>query len=184
MRDYRIFSAKDQNYTNGGGTFNIKAKSLRLGDFSETEMRALLARYTAETGQLLEERAVERIGELTLGQPWLVNALAQQVCFEERSGRDRSRSIGENAIDEAKETLVLNRVTHLDQLAARLADDRLRRVIEPMLAGGKPLHSRTDLEYARDLGLIAAEGPVRIANPIYSEVVPRELTEELQEVVD
>ena len=184
VRDYRIFSATDQNYTTGGSAFNIKAKSLRLGDFSEPEMRALLAQHTAETGQPFEARAVQRIWELTLGQPWLVNALAQQVCFEERSGRDRSRAIGETAIDDAKETLILNRVTHLDQLAARLAEDRLRRVIEPMLAGGKPQHSRTDLEYARDLGLIARKGPVRIANPIYSEVVPRELTEELQDVVD
>ena len=82
VRDYRIFSAKDQNYTTGGSAFNIKAKSLRLGDFSETEMRALVAQHTAETGQLLEDRAVERLWELTLGQPWLVNALAQQVCFE------------------------------------------------------------------------------------------------------
>ena len=36
VRDYRIFSAKDQNYTSGGSAFNIKAESLRLGDFSET----------------------------------------------------------------------------------------------------------------------------------------------------
>ena len=184
VRDYRIFSAKDQNYTTGGSAFNIKAESLRLGDFSETEMRALLAQHTAETGQVFEDRATERIWELTLGQPWLVNALAQQVCFKERAGRDRSRAIGVTVIDAAKETLILNRVTHLDQLAARLAEGRVRRVIEPMLAGGKPRHSPTDLEYVRDLGLVALEGPVRIANPIYAEVVPRELTRQLQDVVD
>ena len=33
-----------------------------------------------------------------------------------------------------------------------------------------------DVEYVRDLGLIAADDPLRIANPIYAEVVPRELT--------
>ncbi len=33
-----------------------------------------------------------------------------------------------------------------------------------------------DLEYVRDLGLIASDDPLRIANPIYAEVVPRELT--------
>ena len=184
VRDYRIYSAKDQNYTTGGSAFNIKAESLRLGDFSETETRALLAQHTAETGQVFEDRATERITELTLGQPWLVNALAQQVCFKERSGRDRSRAIGATAIDAAKETLILKRVTHLDQLAAKLAEDRVRRVIEPMLAGGKPRHSPTDLEYVRDLGLVAQNEPVRIANPIYAEVVPRELTQQLQGVVD
>ena len=46
VRNYRIFSAKDQNYTTGGSAFNIKAKSLRLGDFSESEVRALLAQHT------------------------------------------------------------------------------------------------------------------------------------------
>ena len=183
VRDYRIFAAEDENYANGGSAFNMKAKSLRLGDFSETEMHALLAQHTAETGQAFEDRSVERIWELTLGQPWLVNALAQQVCFEERPGRDRGRAIGETAIDKAKETLILNRVTHLDQLAANLADARVRRVIEPMLAGSALQHSPTDLKYGRDLGLVALKGPVHIANPIYAELVPRELTHGLQDEV-
>ena len=30
-----------------------------------------------------------------------------------------------------------------------------------------------DLEYVRDLGLVALDDPIRIANPIYAEVVPR-----------
>ena len=36
--------------------------------------------------------------------------------------------------------------------------------------------SARDLEYVRDLGLIARDDPLRIANPVYAEVVPRELT--------
>ena len=32
-----------------------------------------------------------------------------------------------------------------------------------------------DLEYVRDLGLVARDYPVRLANPIYAEVIPREL---------
>ena len=184
VRDYRIFSAKDQNYTSGGSAFNIKAQSLRLGDFSEAEMHALLAQHTAETGQAFDRRAVERIWELTSGQPWLVNALAQAACFTEKSGRDRTRAISETAIDSAKETLILERVTHIDQLATQLDEDRVRRVIEPMLAGGKRRHARRDLQYARDLGLVARKGPVRIANPIYAEVIPRELTDELQDEIE
>lgn len=184
VQDYRIFSDPDSNYISGGSGFNIKAESLRLGDFTESQVYALLAQHTAETGQAFDASAVERVWELTRGQPWLVNALAQQACFAERSGRDRSRSISETAIDVAKEALILNRVTHFDQLAAQLKQDLVRRVIEPTLAGGNRWHSRTDLEYVRDLGLIARKGPVRIANPIHAEVVPRELTAELQEEVD
>ena len=107
VRDYRIYSAQDKNYTSGGSAFNIKAKSIRLGDFTETEVRTLLAQHTAETGEAFEQNAMERVWELTRGQPWLVNALALQACFEDRAGRDRSRAIGEAAIDEAKETLIL-----------------------------------------------------------------------------
>ena len=33
-----------------------------------------------------------------------------------------------------------------------------------------------DLQYVRDLGLVAQDAPIRIANPIYREVIPRELT--------
>ena len=178
MRDYRIFSAKDQNYTSGGSAFNIKAKSLRLGDFTGTEVRALLAQHTRETGQAFRPSAMERVWDLTQGQPWLVNALAQQACFEDRSGRDRSRAIGERAIDDAKETLILNRVTHLDQLAEQLKEGRVQRVIEPLLAGTAISSNATsdDLNYVRDLGLVRTARHVEIANPIYREVIPRRLT--------
>ena len=40
------------------------------------------------------------------------------------------------------------------------------------------------VEYVRDLGLIARDKPVRIANPIYAEVLPRELGRVLQETLD
>ena len=33
-----------------------------------------------------------------------------------------------------------------------------------------------DLQYVRDLGLVAREDPIRVANPIYREVIPRDLT--------
>ena len=184
VRDYQIFSDKDQNYTSGGSAFNIMAESLRLGDFSEPDVQALLAQHTMDTGQGFSTGAIDRIWELTCGQPWLVNALAHQACFMDRYGRDRSRVIGEAAIDAAKEVLILKRVTHLDQLANKLQEGRVRRVIEPMLTGGKPRHERSDLANVRDLGLVAANGPVRIANPIYAEVIPRELTEVLQGQID
>ena len=184
VRNYRSYSAKDQNYTDGGSAFNVRSESLHLGDFSQAEVRTLLKQHTGETGQVFEAGALERVWDLTLGQPWLVNALALQACFKQRSGRDRSRPITASAIDDAKETLILKRVTHLDQLAAKLDEDRVRRVIEPMLSGGKPRHSRTDLEYGRDLGLVARNGPLRIANPIYEEVILRELTEGLQDDVE
>ena len=177
IRDYRIHSSSQGTDVAGGSAFNIKAKSLRLADFTEEEMRALLGQHTTETGQQFEGGAVERIWELTAGQPWLVNALALQACFNDNAGRDRSKPIGTAAIDRARETLVRDRDTHLDQLANQLRGERVRRVILPMLGGSlSGSYSLRDLEYVRDLGLVAGEGEVRMANPIYAEVIPRELT--------
>ena len=60
----------------------------------------------------------------------------------------------------------------------------MRRVVEPILSGGEARHHVRDLEYLRDLGLIDGGEPPRIANPIYAEVVPRELGYILQSSLD
>ena len=184
-RDYRIFSTSLGKNVTWGSAFNIKAKSLRLGDLTHDEVRSLLGQHTAETGQEFAPGVLDRIWHLTQGQPWLVNALALLACFEDKAGRDRSRPIGLAAVDQAKENLILNRVTHLDQIAIQLGDERVRRVILPMIAGSDDArYTPRDLEYVRDLGLVAATGPVRMANPIYAEVVPRELTLTQQSVLE
>ena len=69
-------------------------------------------------------------------------------------------------------------MTHLDQLAEKLKEDRVRRVIEPLLAGTALARNVTpdNLDYVRALGLVRTEGQVEIANPIYREVIPRQLT--------
>ena len=60
----------------------------------------------------------------------------------------------------------------------------MRRVVEPILSGGEARHHVRDLEYLRDPGLIDGSEPPRIANPIYQEVVPRELGYILQSSLD
>jgi hypothetical protein len=179
LRDYRIHSSSEQAAITGGSAFNIKAKSLRLGDFNAAEVAALLREHTLETGQAFAPDALDQVWTLTLGQPWLVNALAYETCFEMRAGRDRSRSITVEMIDQAKENLILRRVTHLDQLADKLREARVRRVIEPMLAGGSLGEvPEDDIQYLIDLGLcrMAPGQGLTIANPIYREVLPRALT--------
>ena len=75
VRDYRIRSGSRNEEIAGGSAFNVKAASLRLGDFTETEVRALLAQHTAETGQPFTAEALATVWTRTCGQPWLVNAL-------------------------------------------------------------------------------------------------------------
>ena len=178
VRDYRIHSESAGEVVTGGSAFNIKAESLRLGDLDEAQVHALLGQHTAETGQEFTQAALFAVWNQSQGQPWLVNALAYQACFKCKANRDRSRTIDEEAIMAAREELVLGRQTHLHQLADKLREERVRRVVEPVLsggAGGVDTASSDDVEYVRDLGLLARSGPRRIANPIYQEVIPREL---------
>ena len=183
IRDYRIRSSAGEVIA-GGSPFNVAAKSLRMGDFTEAETRALVAQHTEETGQPFSLAAQEAVWTQTQGQPWLVNALCAGACFDNKAGRDRTRTIEVDDVYAAREELVLSRRTHLDQLAHKLEEERVRRVVEPILSGGEARHHARDLEYVRDLGLLAPDSPPRMANPIYAEVVPRELGYVLQDSLD
>ncbi len=183
IRDYRMHSAGQEIIT-GGSAFNIKAESLRLGNFTASEMTRLYEQHTEETGQIFADGVLAQVWDLTQGQPWLVNALAYEACFQIKAGRDRHRPITTEQIAVAKENLILRRETHLDQLADKLREERVRRVIEPLLIGQDsaldlPLD---DIDYVRDLGLVALDKPLRIANPIYREVIPRQLTASTEEM--
>ncbi len=179
VRDYRIHSDQEKAIITGGSAFNIKAKSLRLGDFTKEETKELYQQHTNETGQAFEPAALDLAWELTRGQPWLVNALAYEICFEMKEGRDRSLAISAKMMDEAKERMILRRETHLDQLVDKLKEDRVRRVIEPMLRGEDTDRnvSPDDIQYVIDLGLVCRrESGLETANGIYREIIPRELT--------
>ena len=175
LRDVRLGSHPENAVTSDGRPFDLPARSLRLRDFNEAETRALLAQHTEETGQEFRPGALETVWEQTRGQPWLVNALAYEACFHERGGRDRNRAIGADDILNAREEIIERRDLHHDRLDDKLRDRCVRRVLEPLLSGGESEASEGDIEYVRDLGLIAVDDPVRIANPVYREAVPREL---------
>lgn len=81
-------------------------------------------------------------------------------------------------IDAAKEILIQRQDTHLDSLAERLREERVRRVIQPLLAGGSLSDvPQDDIRFVVDLGLCRFDGAggLVIANPIYKEVLPRVL---------
>ncbi|MEH6876761.1 MAG: AAA-like domain-containing protein [Candidatus Competibacter sp.] len=100
VRDYRMHSA-DQEIITGGSAFNIKAESLRLGNFSREEVSALYQQHTAETGQVFADGVLHRVWDLTRGQPWLVNALAYETCFKLKAGRDRAQAITIEMLEQA-----------------------------------------------------------------------------------
>ena len=181
VRDYRIVLS-NQDIVTGGSAFNIKAKSLRLGNFSKEEIRELYMQHTHETGQQWDEGCYPMVWEATEGQPWLVNALANEVTSEMEEGRDRTTMITPEMLFRAKERIIYRRDTHIDQLIDKLKEPRVKRVIEPMLANSPEAEDNLipsdDIQYVIDMGLICIERgkPRRIANGIYQEIIPRELT--------
>jgi hypothetical protein len=56
IRDHRIHSNNEKAIITGGSAFNVKAESLRLGDFSQTEMEALYRQHEQETGSPLPQK--------------------------------------------------------------------------------------------------------------------------------
>ena len=187
IRDYRIYSENEKRFIIGGSAFNIKDKSLTMGNFTRQEVRELFAQHTAETGQQFAEETLDLVFEQTQGQPWLVNALGREMCFDEDKVSDKA-IITPADVYRAVEILILRRDTHLDHLGNKLSEPRVARVIGRILAGDTAFEQPDetyddDVRYLKDLGLVrrTQEG-LAIANPIYREVVPRQLTWAQQEM--
>ena len=181
VRDYRIVLS-NQDIITGGSAFNIKTESLRLGNFSKEEIHELYQQHTTETGQVFDEACFPMIWEATEGQPWLVNALGNEVTYEMKENRDRSIRIIPEMIYRAQERIIYRRDTHIDILIDKLKEERVKRVIEPLLStegeADDDIIPSDDVQYVADMGLIKLERgkPRRIANGIYREIIPRELT--------
>ncbi|WP_206641668.1 ATP-binding protein [Nonomuraea polychroma] len=182
VRDYKVASGGDPGRSNPASPFNIIAESLRLGDFTADQIAELYGQHTQATGQEFAKDAVDRVFELTQGQPWLVNALAYEISFQ----MGVTGAIIAGQVDEAKERLIRARATHLDSLVARLHEPRVKRVMEPVVAGAFPHVDPTfsdDLSYVRDLGLIKQKPPLEVANSIYREVILRVLGDPTEQYV-
>ena len=181
VRDYRIVLS-NQDIVTGGSAFNIKSESLRLGNFTKEEIHELYMQHTHETGQQWDEACFPMVWEATEGQPWLVNALGREVTWKMKENRDRSVRIIPEMIDRAIENIIYRRDTHIDILIDKLMEPRVKRIIEPILANDdepdESLVPSDDIQYVVDMGLIKVERgkPRRIANGIYREIIPRELT--------
>ncbi|MGW5154677.1 ATP-binding protein [Nonomuraea wenchangensis] len=170
--DYKVTPAGNRDWSNPAGPFRIITESLRMGDFTTDQIAELYDQHTQATGQAFTKGAVDRVFNLTQGQPWLVNALADEITF--RMGT--SGAIATAHVDEAKERLIQERPVHLDALMARLYEPRVEQVIRAIMEGTLPGADASfddDVSYVRDLGLIRRTGAPEIANPIYRQFLLR-----------
>lgn len=176
LKDYLV-SAKDGRGVNPGSPFNIKEDSVSLGDFTRDDIAALYGQHTTETGQVFADGVVDLVFQWTAGQPWLVNALAAQCIY--KSNLPAGLTITAEHLQTARDALIGSRAVHIDSLAERLKDPRVRAVIEPILIGASDpeLVDREGFRLCQDLGLVALiDGAPAIANALYREVLARTLS--------
>ncbi|QNP31206.1 ATP-binding protein [Cylindrospermopsis curvispora GIHE-G1] len=181
VRDYKVASGGSDRL-NTSSPFNIKVSSITMRNFNPEEVGELYQQHTEATGQIFTPAAIATAFDLTQGQPWLVNALAKEVV--EKMVKDRSIAITKEHILQAKEILIIRQDTHLDSLAEKLRETRVKNIIEPILAGKTlPDTPADDRQYLIDLGLLRRDlmGGLVISNPIYREVIPRVLVQGTQD---
>ena len=177
LKDY-ITASKGGIMPNPGSPFNIKEDSAVLSNFQQEDIVHLFAQRTAENGQQITQEALEYVYDQSKGQPWIVNNLFKRATMRILD-RDSTKTVTLAHIEEARQQMILARETHLDALAVRLKDPKIRHIIEPMIIGeSDPELDKSDaFRLCLDLGLVAIErGTPTIANPIYREVIARHLT--------
>jgi hypothetical protein len=184
IRDYKASIRPDSETLGSASPFNIISKAMTISNFTREEVAALYCQHTTATGQVFEKDAAQFVFEQTQGQPWLVNAIANEAV-EEILQSDYSAVITQDIAKQAIQNIILARGTHFDSLMERLKEKRVRNVIEPLILGDNLAVDRIsdDYLYTRDLGLIreVGGGVVEPANKIYAEIIVRYLNYTLQE---
>jgi hypothetical protein len=182
IREYKLKARGDNPSLGSGSPFNVKAESFFLPTFSRVEVGLLLQQHKEQTGQVFPPQVVDEVFRVSGGQPWLTNALANEIV-EKILKSDHSKSISFDMVDEAKENLIVARQTHLDSLADKLKEDRVRKVVTAIVSGDEVFADDWDdsIRYCLDLGIVKAEnGNVFFANPIYREIITRVLNSSFQ----
>jgi len=176
VQDY-CFHTKHHEIIRGSSAFNIRAKSLRLGNLERQQVNDLWLQHTEATGQVFDQAIFSELWKDTRGQPWLVNALSYELTWENKRLQNRSIAITLNDYWQARKSLIESGTTHLEQLTDNLKEARVHSVVTALLAHKLPKEAlpRDDIQYVVDLGLVESHPQLRISNRIYQEVIPREL---------
>ena len=182
IRDYKINILAGQKTLGSASPFNVITKSLTLTNFNSDEINELFNQHRKRTQQIISEASIKKIFYYTCGQPWLVNAIARE-CVDEILKLDYTKEITEEITEQAVQNLMLRRDTHIDSLLERLKEERVRGVVEPMILGKRQAYNilSDNVTYCLDLGLVKDnKGELIPANPIYSEIIIRQLSYDSQ----
>lgn len=178
LRDYRPSIREPDETLGSASPFNIITQTITLKSFRLDELKGLLKQHGDETGEYFPEDVCEAIYYWSGGQPWLCNALANEI-LSGMTADSHTGSIEVGSVEAAKERIIRGRFTHIDSLLARLNEPRVQVVLEPVILG-QTLDVDLlddDTRYVFELGLLRFErGAIQPSNPIYREVIMRHLT--------
>ena len=171
VRDYKAQIRPDGQSLGQSSPFNIRRKDMLIPNFTESDIAALYAQHTAETGQRFGDGVVEAVWRWTRGQPWLVNAIGCE-CVEEIHGNRYGETITVEDVEAAKEAIIRRTPVHLDYLFYMANLPRIKPLVDAGLRGSLTEAQREELNFKVlcGLGLFCdANGTIEFANPIYAE---------------
>ncbi len=186
IRDYKGKIREERETLGSASPFNIVTESLTLKNFTKEEVTQLYSQHTEDSGQIFPRDVIETVYHYTQGQPWLVSAAAREIVVKILKS-DHTETITSGHAEKAVESIIQRRDTHIDSLLERLKEERVRRVLEPVITGEEKGFDFTDddYRYVLDLGLVKNEkGVLRPSNPVYSDVMIRKLSSEPQMAMD
>ncbi|MCP4345752.1 MAG: ATP-binding protein [Desulfobacterales bacterium] len=186
IRDYKDRIRDERETLGSASPFNIVTEAMTLHNFTKEETEQLYLQHTEATGQAFSSEVTQVIHHYAQGQPWLVNAIAKEIIVK-IFNNDITRTINTDHVEQAVETIIQRRDTHIDSLLKRLKEDRVRKVVEPVISGEDSKFDLLDddFQYVTDLGLLKDEGGrFKPSNPIYAEVIVRVLSTPVQREID
>jgi len=186
IRDYKGKIREDRESLGSASPFNIVTEALTLKNFTQEEVEHLYGQHTEDTGQIFPQDVMDSVYHYTQGQPWLVNAVAREITVKILES-DHAKKICPEHVEKAVETIIRRRDTHIDSLLERLKEERVRKIVEPVIVGEEKGFDFTDndYQYVLDLGLLKNEKGVLVpSNPVYADVIIRKLSSETQMTMD
>lgn len=174
LQDINAISVDSALETPGSIFHRMRTATLALQSFTLEEVANVYQKHTNATGQLFTLEAVDRAFELTQGQPWLVNAIAQYAIDHTEA------PIEPHHIEAAATDLLRHQSLHhtlpLDHLSARLR--QFQPILEFVLADQivlNPTIQQVQAVVATGLCRFDAAGGLVMANPLYHEVILHQL---------
>ena len=171
IRDYRARIRPDSQTLGSASPFNIIKRDLTMPNFGRNDIARLYAQHTEATGQVFCDGVVDRVYEFTLGQPWLVNAIAEE-CVEVIHEYRYSEPITVDDVSAAKERIIRANPIHLDYLFYIARHPSVRPLLNASLNGSITDTQREERQFRLLLllGLLCeCESRFEFANPIYKE---------------